>query len=565
MRVPKPSTIRTLVVIGVLAAVVAGGLGVAKWMSGGGRDAERSDPTFSGSAAPHLRRLTEAQYRQAISDIFGSDIKLSGRFEPDMRVDGLLAVGTGKLSVTPSGLEQYETIGLGIAKQVVDIAHRDKLVGCSPAPSDPEGSACAEKFFRRVGERLYRRPLAADELKLAVDNAVDAGKQLGNFYDGLAASLSGFLTAPEFLFQVEVPVPGGTQLDRWSMASRLSFFLWNTTPDDELLDAASRGDLQSASGRRRVVDRMIASPRFENGVRAFLVDFLHLDDLDTVTKDPVIYPAFSASVVRDAREQTLRTLIDELIVHKGDYRDVFTSHTLAMNRNLGALYRVPVPSHDWMKYDFPADDPRGGLLTQISFLALNAHPGRSSPTLRGKAIREVVMCTKVPPPPANVNFAIVQDTKNPNFKTVRERLTAHRTEPTCAGCHKIMDPQGLALENFDGAGQYRVDENGATIDAAGTLDGVEISGARGLGKALHDNPLVPACLVQSAYRYGVGRDLEKDESPVLARISREFATDGYQVPNLMRIIATSSAFYQLPPQPAGVRTAELIPERRVQP
>ena len=544
----------------LLVAIVFGGLGAGTWLlvhRNDGGDQARNDGSKLG--APHLRRLTEAQYRQAIADIFGADIKIASRFEPDLRVDGLLAAGTGKVSVTPSGLEQYETIAISIATQVVDAAHHDKEVGCGPAPADADGRACAEKFFRRVGERLFRRPLAADELNLAVSNATDAAKRLGDFNQGLAAGLSGLLTAPEFLFQVETPVAGKTRLDRWAKATRLSFFLWNTTPDDQLLSAAEHGDLDSASGLARAVDRMIASPRFADGTRAFFADFLRLDDLDNVSKDPLIYSAFSASVLHDAREQTLRTLIDLLVVRHKDYRDVFTSREIAMNRNLGALYRIPVPAKDWTFYEFPAEDPRGGLLTQISFLALNAHPGRSSPTLRGKAIREVLMCAKIPSPPANVNFAIVQDTKNPNFKTARDRLTAHRTEPTCAGCHAIIDPQGLALENFDGAGQYRFDENGVAVDPSGSLDGVDFRGPRALGQALHDNPAVTACLAQSAYRYGIGRNLTKDERPDMARIGRDFAASGYRFPDLMRLIATSPAFYEGVPQLGPVRAAELTP------
>jgi hypothetical protein len=498
----------------------------------------------AGKPAPHLRRLSEAQYRQTIADIFGGDIKVAGRFEPDMRVEGLLAAGAGSVSVTPSGMEQYEEIARGVAVQVVDPVHRDRLVGCQPAAADPAGEACARTFFTRVGRKLYRRPLGPSELQLAVSNTLSSARTLGDFHAGLAASLTGLLTAPEFLFQVERPARGGKSLDGWSKAARLSYFLWNTTPDDELLSAAERGELDTAQGLARQVDRLIASPRFETGARAFFQDYLQLDDLESVSKDPLIYPAFTAPILADSREQTLRTLMDHLIRERGDYREVFTRRKVAINRNLGALYRVPVAASGWTTHEFPESDPRGGLVTQISFLAQHSHPGRTSPTLRGKAIREILMCETVPTPPANVNFAVVQDVSNPQFKTTRQRLQAHLDDEECASCHKLTDPAGLALENFDGAGQFRLRENGETIDVSGSLGKkLTFEDARGLGRALRDSPETTACLVKSVFRYGLGRNLRVEEEMRLSGLNAAFAAQGHRFPDLARTIATDPAFY----------------------
>jgi hypothetical protein len=176
---------------------------------------------------------------------------------------------------------------------------------------------------------------------------------------------------------------------------------------------------------------------------------------------------------------------------------------------------------------------------QVSFLALHSHPGRTSPTLRGKALRETVLCQKVPDPPGNVNFNVVQDTKNPLYKTVRQRLEAHRTQPTCTGCHKMMDPIGLSLENFDSIGTYRAAENGST------------SNAEGLGKAVHDHPATTACLVNRLYAYAVGRQPTKSESQWLrADLLKDFAADGYKLRPLMRQIVTSDVFTRvIAPEP----------------
>lgn len=501
------------------------------------------------ASTPQLRRLTEAQYRASIADIFGDDIKVAGRFEPDLRVDGLLAAGTSAVSVTPGGLEQYEAIARSVAEQVVDPAHRDRLVGCGPAATDPAGTACAKAFFERVGLRLYRRPLGPSEITLALANAESAQKQLGgDFYTGVGAALSGLLSGIEFLFQIENDIadpvrPGHLTLDGWSRATRLSYLLWNTTPDAELLAAAQSGALLTDAGLNAQVDRLMNSPRFLQGARAFLDDYLRFDDLNTVSKDALIYPGFRAGATVDAREQSLRTLTDLLIVKRGDFRDMFTTRQVAMNRMLSPLYRVPIGEMGWTTHEFGADDARAGILTQISFLAGHSHPGRSSPTLRGKAILEILMCEEVPAPPANVNFTVVQDVTNPKYLTTRQRVQAHLDDEECASCHKRMDPMGLALEGYDGAGQFRATENGVPIDTLGELDGVKFNGAVELGQVLRDNPKVKSCLVETALRYSVGRRLVPSDDALLSQLKTQFAASGYRVPDLIRTIATSPIYF----------------------
>ena len=164
------------------------------------------------------------------------------------------------------------------------------------------------------------------------------------------------------------------------------------------------GELDTPEGLAIQADRLISSPRFSDGLRAFFSDFLQLDDLDTLSKDALIFPAFSSSVASALKEQTLRTIDDALVGRSGDYRDIFTIRRIAMTRILGPIYAIPVPSNGWSFHEFPEGDPRTGLLTQASILALHAHPGRTSPTLRGKAIREALLCEEIPSPPANVNL-----------------------------------------------------------------------------------------------------------------------------------------------------------------
>ncbi len=526
------------------------------------------DPAPMSSGGPAtVRRVTRDQYAAIVGDIFGTDIKIQGRFDPDVRESGLLAIGTSHVSVTPSSLEQYDSIARTVAAQVVDEHHRAQLFGCQPASATAPDDACAAQFLAEVGHLLYRRPLTGQELKAQVAVANAAAATLGSFYDGIATSLAIMLESPRFLFREETAEPdpdhpGSQRLTAFAKATRLSFFLWNTTPDDELLAAAESGELNSRRGLERQADRMLASPRLRSGVRAFFSDMLGFDAMATLAKDPEVYPKFTPTLIGDAQEQTLQTLTDHLLTRKGDYRDVFTTRHTFLTPLLGAIYRVPVDTKaGWEAHDFPDGDAHAGIQTEVSFLALHSHPGRSSSTLRGKAVREILLCQPVPTPPANVNFAIVQDTKNATLKTARDRLTAHRTQPTCAGCHKIIDPIGLSLENFDGLGGYRNQENGAQIDAGGELDAAKFEGAAGLGQTLHDTPAATACVVNRLYGYGAGRAPVTGEAEWMKYLQARFAAEGYRLPDLIRTIVTSDAFYRIsaPSKPDGTTQAETAP------
>jgi len=510
------------------------------------------------------RRLTADQYRLSVTDIFGQTIKFGGRFEPDVRQDGLLAVGASKVSVTAAGFEQYDAIARSVADQVVSAAYRPSLIPCKPASLTGPDDACAQMFLSKVGRLLYRRPLRAEEIAGRVQVAHESAKRLNSFYEGLSISLATMLQSSQFLFVQETVEPdpkrsGAFRLDGYSKASQLSLFLWNAIPDDALLTAAEKGELDTEKGLARQVDRMLSSPRLQHGVRAFFSDMLGFDTFETLDKDAAIYPKFSSDVGADAAEQTLRTITNVLLTNAGDYRDIFTTRKTFLTPLLGSIYGVPVvtqarngaPTH-WVPYEYAEGDPRAGILSQVSFVALHSHPGRTSPTLRGKALRQNILCQKVPDPPGDVNFEVVQDTNNAQYKTARERLTAHSGEPMCAGCHKLVDPMGLALENLDSDGGYRTTENGVLIDASGALDGIKFTDAVGLGKAVHANAATTSCLVTRLYSYALGRKPAKTEADFAKYLEKSFAADGYTFPALMRRIVTSKTFFNIESSQAGL-------------
>lgn len=532
-------------------AIVAGAA-VSLFFTVGGISAVKAvDEPVAQAGPATFRRLSEDQYKRSITQIFGPEITVPGRFEPPVREEGLLAIGASHVIVTPAGLEQYAIRGREISAQVLSEDHRSAYLQCGQQAGATFDSACARQFFGKYGRMLFRRPLTDKEMATTLGLAEKTTKTTSDFHRGLGAGLNSLLVSPAFVFRMETVESDPSRadalrLDTYSLATRISFLLWDAPPDEELLNAAADGSLRTNEGLERQVDRLMASPRFEQGVRAFFIDMFGYDQFDGLTKDSAIFPIFNPQLRDDAEEQTLRTIVDLLVTQKGDYRDLFTTRKTFLSRSLGALYGVRVDQRafgGWMPYEFPAETPHAGLLTLPAFLMLDpSHEGRSSPTIRGKLVRESLLCEKVPAPPANVNFTLVQDTNDPVHKTARKRLSAHNESPACAGCHRITDPIGLALENYTPVGAYRSHENGELIDPSGTFDGKPYGNAMELTKLLRDSEGAPACVVQRVVEYGVGRTLSSGEEAWLGALSQSFAQEGFRFPALLRQVATSPAF-----------------------
>lgn len=508
------------------------------------------EPATQG-ALSSMRLLSTSQYTNTISAIFGKHIVPNVRFSPVQRIGGLLAIGARSTIVTMGALEPLENVARMVAKQVVSEANRDLLISCRPAAVERRDDECAQNFLIQVGRLLFRRPLTRTELENVVDIAGVSIGEAGDFYYGLSIALTYMLVSPKFLYIQEVleadpAQPGNWQLDGYSKASRLSFFLWDAGPDSALLDAAEKGDLNTPEGLNREVRRLLTSPRLEQGVRAFFDDMLVAEGFSLLTKDPTIYPAFTSKVATEAREQLLRTIFDHLISREGDYRDLFVTRRTFMSRDLAAIYRVPVNvgPDEWVPYEFSEKEHRDGLLTLVGFLARYSHPGRTSPTKRGRGLRETLLCQHVPDPPPNVNFELFED-PTAERRTARERLTVHNTNPICAGCHRLTDPLGLILEKYDGAGQYRETENGAPIDTSGEINRVPVADAADLGKALRNYPALASCIVSRVYSYGTGREIDDDDGQFLDYLDTKFEQNNYRFLNLLRTIVTSNAFYAM--------------------
>lgn len=498
----------------------------------------------------HLRLLTTQQYVNTIQYFFGPDIRIEARFSPVPRTGGLLMAGTSIAGLSDAQLEIYQKIARLVSLQVVDPRRRDVLFPCKPKALDGADAACARKFLSGVVDNLYFVEPPKEHIEKLVAEAGTAADSLRDFYSGIQVTLEGMLLSPSVLFVAENEEPdpkrpGELRLDADSQAARLSLFFWNAAPGPELRKAARRGDLFNERKRARIVDGMLTSVRVNQGVRSLFDDMFGLEGLESLSKDAAIYPYFIGGAAADAREQTLRTIVDHLMVRNEDYRGLFTTSKTFISAPLGVIYNVPV-TRGWTPYEFPPEAHRAGILTHASFLAMNSHATRSSATFRGKALRELILCQKVPAPPANVDFSAVEN-PDPSLRTARQRIDFHLMNPVCAGCHKITDPIGLGFENFDGAGRYREAENGAPIDSSGNLDGKAFSNIEGLGRALHDSPAVPSCLVQRVLSYAIADTVPVSEKPTLEKLNKSFSENGYRLRPLMREIVMSPAFSHVVP------------------
>jgi len=496
------------------------------------------------AAAPHpvLRRLTASQYRHTLSDWFGDALVLPSTLEPDGRSEGLYAVGASLNGLSTLGVERYFNGARAMASQLTGLAPlRDTLVDCDQDGTD----ACLERVIETWTLRLWRRPSTEPERERLLTVAQGAHDTLGDFDQGLRYAMTAILASPHFLYVHGEGEEGDSDDPRpytdWEMASRLALLLWNSGPDDALLAAAAAGELTGTDRLRDTVRDMLSDARARRGVRAFAEDWLELDGLLHLTKDPEAFAYFSPDIGAQAREETL-ALFEHLVIDEDtDLRTLLTTRTTFVNRRLAALYGVPAAAVDgFAQVSLPEDGARAGLLGHASVLALHASPNRSSPTLRGLFVRERLLCQDMPSPPANVDTTIPESSID--APTMRERLAVHLETPGCSSCHEMTDLIGLGLERFDGLGGFRALENAVPIDPSGDLDGVPFADARGLGAALADHPAFARCLVETVWAYANGRVRALDERDLIDAMLARFEASDHRLLALLEDVAISDGF-----------------------
>ncbi len=422
---------------------------------------------------------------------------------------------------------------------------RQRVFTCHPA-SPSENDACAKRILLEQTRRAWRRPVTEADIQPLLRFYREGASV--SFDNGIEMALRALLTSPNFLFRIErdpaaAAPKSAYHLSDLDLASRLSFFLWSSVPDDQLLTAAEQKHLHTPAELEAQTRRMLADPRAHSLITNFAGQWLYLRNLEAFTPDARAYTDFDDNL-RQALRQETELFVDSIFKNDRNVTDLLTARYTFLNERLAKHYGIPdVYGANFRRVDFPADSPRGGLLGQGSILAVTSYGNRTSPVLRGKWILANLLGTPPPPPPPNV--PPLKDTANaPKPLSMRERMAEHRKNPACAGCHRLMDPAGLSLENFDAIGRWRATDHGATIDSTGGLPGApDFQGINGLRASLASRPdLFVTTLTEKLMTYALGRGVETFDAPTVRTIVDKSKASNYNFSSLILGIVQSTPF-----------------------
>jgi hypothetical protein len=470
--------------------------------------------------------------------------------------DNIAPIGHS-IADTQIGSQSGITVGAHISEFVVrgpvkatgvsDNPARKKLFICYPK-TKLEEKPCADRIIGNIAGAAYRRPVSADEVK-KLSKFYDEGAKDGGFEIGVRTALEAVLSSPHFIFRFEEVPANAKPGDRYpindlDLASRLSFFLWGAPPDTALISIARRGKLNDPVTLRAQVKRMIADNRADALGTRFAAQWLRLPDIEKVHPDALQYPDFHEQLADDMREETQQFFM-HLVRDNRSAMDLFSADYTYLNEPLANHYGIPgVVGTEFRRVQYP-DNRRAGLLGQASILTLTSHANRTSAVLRGKWVMEVLLGVTPPPPPPNVpDIDKVAEHKEGRVLTTRERMEEHRSNPTCKSCHLYMDPIGLALDNFDVTGRWRIKENGNPIDTRGDFyDGTPISTPAELAKVLSTKRVsMVRAFTGNLMAYAVGRRVEYYDMPAIRKIVSDAEKDGYRMQDFITGVVLSDAF-----------------------
>jgi hypothetical protein len=478
-----------------------------------------------------LHRLTRVEYDNTIKELVGEDLHLAKGFAFDERAGEFTA--NFFTPISEMEFNQYATAAEAVAEKAVTAMAT--LVPCDPAA---DATGCSAKFIKQFGRRAFRRPLDDEEIA-TYQKLFDTGRTGADFANGIRLVVQAMLQSPKFIYLVEGPGP----LTQHQMAARLSYFLWNAPPDPALSAAADAGQLGSMNGLHQQAERLLADPRALDMFTDFHTQWLGLEELPTETKDTKFYPEFDAFKSAMIEENT-RFVREVIKTDGGKLETLLTANWTMANGQLSTLYGLAGggADTDWHKVTLDSKQ-RAGLLTQPGFLSAHGSFDASSPILRGLAVRERILCAPmpVPPPGADQNFPMPTPSQ-----TTRQRFDKHRTLPSCASCHEMMDKLGYGFESYDGIGRFRTTENGVTVDDSGEIINTDVDGpfqgAPALARRLLASQQVQQCMGTQWFRYAMGRlDTDADKC-VLDSIQKKFSGAGLRVSDLLLAIVESDAF-----------------------
>ena len=459
--------------------------------------------------------------------------------------DGQIGIGLGV--TTQQHLQRVTVLGPFGVTGVSDTPTRRAVFTCRPTLPEEE-IPCAREIISRLATRAYRRPATDADVEglLAFHRR---GAASGGFEKGIRTALQAILASPHFIFRLEgrpadAEASGVYPIDNMDLASRLSFFLWGAPPDDELLAAARSGALSDLDELERQARRMLADPRAHALATRFASQWLRLQDLEKIHPDALTYPYFDQTLA-DAMLRETELFFEHLVRDDRPVMELLTADYTFVNERLARHYGITgVLGPSFRRVDHPTDHRRG-LLGQGSILTLTSHPDRTSPVLRGKWVLEVLLGAPPPPPPPDIPaFEETQAAEEGRFLTVRERMEEHRANPQCNSCHNVIDPLGLALENFDVTGAWRIRDEGNPVDPVGVMyNGRELAGPEDLRRALLDMPdVVLSTFTENLMAYALGRRVEHYDMPTIRAINREAEEHDYRMSAFIMGVVSSPAF-----------------------
>jgi hypothetical protein len=506
-----------------------------------GADLYNTDPIFVKAGQHHVSaafvRRSEGPYEDLIKP-----------HEWSMAANGNASVGT----TTPPHVMELTVTGPQKIVGVSETPSRHIIFSCRPSAS-LSARSCADQIVTRLGTKAYRRPLTKHDRDglMAFYTKGSAGMKAGSagFEQGIQSAIQAILSSPYFVFRFESTPPNaapGTdyQINDIDLASRLSFFLWGSIPDEELLGLAAKRKLSDPKTLERQVHRMLADPRAEALSTRFAAQWLRLQDLDRVHPDAFLFPDYDQQLA-DAMRRETELFFNSLVHEDRSLLDLVSANYTFVNERLARHYGIPhVSGRDFQRVTYP-DSSRRGILGQGSMLVQTSVANRTSPVLRGKWIMEVLIGMPPPPPPPNVpTLDETTDGKDGRPLTTRERMALHRKNPTCNTCHQYMDPLGLSLDNFDVTGKWRYLENAVPVDTRGTLyDGQTVASPADLTKALVKRPIpLVRTFTENLMAYAIGRRMEDFDQPAIRVIAREAEASGYKMSSFIWGVVNSTEF-----------------------
>jgi len=540
-------------------------------------------------------KVHEAEYGGAVDEAFSLNAHLTAGQVIDKRMETHLAIKAGPhdigfaflkpSSAVPIGLIQplqrenlngSENSGISVLSQVSivgpmnptgpgDTPSRRQIFVCRPSKDDGDKDACAKKILAKLARLAYRRPATKEEMQQLLQ-LYALGLKQGGPENGVETALTYILASPQFVFRMEqdpanVPANVAFRVDDYDLATRLSFFLWSSIPDDQLLTLAGEGKLRNPAILDQQVKRMLDDPKSSALVTNFADEWLHLRNLKVAAPIDVLFPDFDDNL-RTSFQRETELFFESILRENRNVLDLLRANYTFLNERLAANYGIPNVYGSQFRRVTLTDENRFGLLGQGSVLTVTSYGNRTAPVIRGKYVLGVFLGNPPPPPPPDVPALTETETAT---ATMRQRMEQHRANPVCANCHRLMDPIGFAMENYDAIGRYRTAEDGVAIDASGTLaDGTKINGVNDLRKAILSHPeLFVRTFTESLTTYAIGRALGPDDMPSIRAIVRESAGQNYTLESLIQGIVHSTPFQMklkesaAPAKPGAISTVEV--------